>query len=109
MTCFSPRPVPDPRRARPTTRPLTYSFATRFARNTYYAALNEGDFKKMGRPCGKCATVKGARGTVKVKIVDICPKKYCKSGHIDLSSPALKKATGYSWDKKPVKFTIGKC
>jgi expansin (peptidoglycan-binding protein) len=63
----------------------------------------------MGRPCGKCATVKGARGTVKVKIVDICPKKYCKSGHIDLSSPALKKATGYSWDKKPVKFTVGKC
>ena len=50
MTCFSPRPVPDPRRARPTTRPLTDSFATRFARNTYYAALNEGDFKKMGRP-----------------------------------------------------------
>ena len=77
--------------------------------NTYYAALNEKDFKEAGRPCGKCATVKGRRGTVKVKIVDICPAKYCKSGHIDLSSPALKKATGYSWDKKPVTFKIGKC
>ena len=30
--------------------------------NTYYAALNERDFNKAGRPCGKCATVKGSRG-----------------------------------------------
>jgi expansin (peptidoglycan-binding protein) len=77
--------------------------------NTYYAALNERDFKKMGRPCGKCLKVKGRKGTVTVKIVDICPSKYCKRGHVDLSSPALKKATGYSWDKKPVKFSVTGC
>jgi len=73
------------------------------------AALNEADFKKMGRPCGKCLAVKGSRGTVTVKIVDICPSRYCKTGHVDLSSPALKKATGYSWDKKPVSFKVTSC
>ena len=77
---------------------------------TYYAAMNEGDFKKAGRPCGKCVKVKGATGkTVYAKVVDICPKMYCKSGHVDFSSPALKAITGYSWDKKPIKWSWANC
>lgn len=78
--------------------------------NTYFVAMNEGDFNKAGRPCGKCIEVKGNSGkSVYAKIVDICPKKYCKSGHVDLSSPALKMATGYSWDKKPVQWRFASC
>ena len=76
--------------------------------NTYFVAMNEGDFNKAGRPFGKCIEIKG-KSTVYAKIVDICPKKYCKSGHVDLSSPALKKATGYTWDKKPVQWRFASC
>lgn len=76
---------------------------------TYFAAVNEGDFNKSGRPCGKCVQAKGRKGTVYAKIVDICPKKYCKSGHVDFSTAALQKATGYSWDKKPISWKIVKC
>jgi expansin (peptidoglycan-binding protein) len=71
--------------------------------------MNERDFKKAGRPCGKCVKAKGRKGTVYAKIVDICPKKYCKSGHVDFSTVALQKATGYSWDKKPISWKIVKC
>lgn len=78
--------------------------------NRYYAAMNERDFKKAGRPCGSCVKAKGATGKiVYAKVVDICPKKYCKSGHVDFSTVALKKITGYSWDKKPIQWKWSSC
>lgn len=78
--------------------------------NTYYAAMNERDFNKAGRPCGKCVKVKGKTGkTVYAKVVDICPRRYCNSGHVDFSSIALKKITGYSWDKKPIQWKWSAC
>lgn len=89
--------------------------------NKYYAAMNQGDWDKAGGRsgiCGKCVKVKGVKGqtkrghkikTVYAKVVDMCPKKYCKSGHVDFSSTAFKKITGYEWDKKKIKWSLVKC
>jgi len=47
--------------------------------------------------------------TVYAKVVDMCPSKYCKKGHVDFSTSALQAVTGFSWDKKRVKWTLTKC
>lgn len=77
----------------------------------YYAALNARDWEG-GRHCGKCLKVKGRKGTVIVKVVDLCPAWACpkKTGHsVDLSADALGKATGYYWDRKPISWDFIKC
>lgn len=72
---------------------------------TYYAATGDGacmfgpspgdlDVAAMNAPqwdgsavCGACAAVTGPRGTVHVRIVDLCPE--CLAGDLDLSPQAF--------------------
>jgi expansin (peptidoglycan-binding protein) len=84
----------------------------------FYAALNERDWRASGtrrgksNACGKCLKIKGKKGQVIVKVVDLCPNWACpkKTGHsVDLSKAALKKATGYSWDRKKISWKFTKC
>lgn len=86
----------------------------------YYAAMNEADWKRLGKKfiCGKCLEVKGVKGhttrghaikPIYVKVVDLCPSWACKKGNVDFSTLALKKITGYSWDKKKISWRIATC
>ena len=47
------------------------------------------------------------RRLLRAQIVDACAS--CSHGDIDLSTAALKKATGYAWDRKSVTWTITSC
>lgn len=49
------------------------------------AALNGDQYQKSW--CGKCVLVKGPNGSVKVRIVDLCPG--CAHGDLDLSKQAF--------------------
>jgi hypothetical protein len=37
--------------------------------------------------CGECVAIDGPKGSVTVRIVDLCPE--CEMGHLDLSQQAL--------------------
>jgi expansin (peptidoglycan-binding protein) len=50
------------------------------------AAINEVDWSGSAW-CGACADVVGPSGSVRVRIVDLCPG--CDSGHLDLSQEAF--------------------
>lgn len=87
----------------------------------YYAAMNEADWKRMGGKrgvCGKCLEVEGVKGEttrghrikpVIVKVVDLCPDWACDRGNVDFSKVALKAITGYSWDKKKIRWRYTEC
>ena len=49
------------------------------------AAMNGSQYKKSW--CGQCVLVTGPKGTVKVRIVDLCPG--CAFGGLDLSEQAF--------------------
>jgi expansin (peptidoglycan-binding protein) len=49
------------------------------------AAMNKSQYAKS--VCGQCVLVVGPKGTVKVRIVDLCPG--CSSGSLDLSKEAF--------------------
>jgi len=51
-------------------------------------AIGEPDYAGSAA-CGSCAEVEGPLGTVKVRIVDLCPG--CAAGHLDLSRQAFAK------------------
>ncbi|GET03724.1 riboflavin aldehydeforming enzyme, putative [Rhizophagus clarus] len=60
----------------------------------FVAALNAPQYGEFSDPadspiCGKCIKITGPNGSVKVKLVDKCPK--CKRGDIDMSPAAFKK------------------
>lgn len=80
--------------------------------NTYYAALNEADWKEGGAEvgvCGKCIKTCGEAGCVISMIVDLCPAWACKRGNVDFSMPALEAATGFEWDRKPITWDFIEC
>lgn len=80
--------------------------------NTYYAALNEADWKEGGAEagvCGKCIKTCGEAGCVISMIVDLCPAWACKRGNVDFSMPALEAATGFDWDHKPITWDFIEC
>ena len=52
------------------------------------AALNLEDWDGSAL-CGACAEVTGPSGSVRIRIVDLCPE--CRSGHLDLSQEAFAK------------------
>ncbi len=54
--------------------------------NRLFVALSPQEYDGAA-PCGSYLLVKGAHGTVRVKVIDQCPK--CKPGHIDLSETAF--------------------
>lgn len=57
-----------------------------FPANGYTAAAGPALFDE-GRGCGSWVEVTGARGTVLVKIDNLCPE--CEAGHLDLSTEAF--------------------
>lgn len=85
--------------ARPNTNPVHNGLAT------YYAATGDGActfgpspgdlmVAAMNAPeydhaavCGEYVSVTGAKGTIQVRIVDLCPE--CEAGHLDLSQEAF--------------------
>ena len=52
------------------------------------AAMNAPEFAGSA-VCGECVAVTGPRGSVTVRIVDLCPE--CLAGHLDLSAEAFAK------------------
>lgn len=77
----------------------------------YYAALPSHTFSKG--MCGRCIRVQGtesdAPGTwVKLMVVDECAS--CKGdGDVDMSKRGLQDATGYTWDRKRIKWKFTRC
>lgn len=69
----------------------------------YFAGVPQN---KLGGNCGKCVLVTGAAGTVKAQVID----SFVTPGvSINLSQEALKKATGFASDKKPVTWKFVAC
>lgn len=79
---------------------------------TYYAALPSQVFDR-DEHCGRCIRLRGTNADapgkwVTVKVVDECAS--CAGDNdVDLSSRALKEATGYGWDRKPVIWKFTSC
>ena len=80
--------------------------------------MNARDWRAAGTrggkssACGKCLEIRGQRGKITVMVVDLCPDWACpkQTGHsVDLSTDALKKATGYSWDRKKISWKYVAC
>ncbi|KAI7843620.1 hypothetical protein COHA_002860 [Chlorella ohadii] len=71
----------------------------------YFCALPSNMFE--GGHCGRCVRVCGADSCVVAKVVDACAS--CDYGDIDLSKRALKKSTGYEWDRKAVTWSFVSC
>lgn len=76
-----------------------------------YAAMNEADWDAAGGYdiCGKCIKACGAGGCVVAMVVDQCPAWACDRGNVDFSTSALEKATGFSWDRKPIEWDYVDC
>ncbi|PSC72013.1 hypothetical protein C2E20_4764 [Micractinium conductrix] len=77
---------------------------------TMYAALPTDSFQLSD--CGKCIKVQGqesgASGDwIKVMIVDACAT--CSGGDVDFSTNALEAITGFSWDRKKIKWEWTDC
>ncbi|ORX77995.1 hypothetical protein K493DRAFT_293680 [Basidiobolus meristosporus CBS 931.73] len=78
----------------------------------YIAALNHVQFgvfarSKSSPACFSCAMVHGPSGSVKVKIVDMCPG--CKYGDIDLSPVAFEKIARKEDGRVPISWEFVSC
>jgi expansin (peptidoglycan-binding protein) len=94
-------------------------------RATYYAADGSGacsfdpspndlDVAAMDAPewngsevCGACVSVQGPKGTVTVRVVDLCPG--CEVGHLDLSQEAFAKIADVSAGNVPITWVVVPC
>ncbi len=92
---------------------------------TYYAATGDGacgfgpspndlDVAAMDQPewagsavCGECVTVTGPKGSVTVRIVDLCPE--CEVGHLDLSQQAFGRIADLSAGRVPITWQVRAC
>ncbi|KAK9702069.1 hypothetical protein K7432_011417 [Basidiobolus ranarum] len=80
--------------------------------NELIAALNIVQFGSYPRPsnspaCFSCAMVHGPLGSVKVKIVDMCPG--CKSGDLDLSPAAFDQVAKKEQGRIPITWEYVSC
>jgi expansin (peptidoglycan-binding protein) len=98
---------------------------TRTGEGTYYAATGDGacmfgpspnamDVAALNQPdwagsalCGACADVTGPNGSVRVRIVDLCPE--CQSGDLDFSQQAFAKIAQVSAGRVPISWTLVAC
>jgi expansin (peptidoglycan-binding protein) len=69
------------------------------------AAMNKAQYAKS--VCGKCILVTGPKGTVKVRIVDLCPG--CASGDVDLSEEAFAKIALLSAGRVKISWSFVTC
>ena len=70
------------------------------------AAMNAEQWAGSG-VCGACASVAGPKGTVVVRVVDLCPE--CKKGHLDLSPQAFAKIADLSQGRVDVSWHLQAC
>lgn len=71
------------------------------------AAIAQGEFLNSGA-CGSCAEVQGPLGTVRVRIVDVCPG-CTTAGHLDLSREAFAKIAKPIDGRVAVKWRFVSC
>lgn len=92
---------------------------------TYYAATGDGacsfgpspndlNVAAMDQPewngsavCGECVAVTGPKGSVTVRIVDLCPE--CEAGHLDLSQQAFAQIADVSAGKVAITWKVVPC
>lgn len=92
---------------------------------TYYAATGDGacsfgpspndlNVAAMDQPewngsavCGECVAITGPKGSVTVRIVDLCPE--CEPGHLDLSQQAFAQIADVSAGKVPITWKVVPC
>ena len=55
----------------------------------YYTPVVAGHAYQQATLCGAYAKVTGSKGSIIIKIVDLCPDAICTKGHIDLSPEAF--------------------
>ncbi len=70
------------------------------------AALNQPDWAGSGF-CGACADVTGPKGSVRIRIVDLCPE--CKTGDLDFSPQAFAKIADMAAGRVPITWTFVAC
>lgn len=70
------------------------------------AAMNAEQYANAGA-CGTCVDVRGPKGQVRVRIVDLCPE--CKRGHLDLSKEAFQKIADVSAGRVDISWTPVRC
>lgn len=70
------------------------------------AALNAVDWAGSNW-CGACADVTGPNGSVRIRIVDLCPE--CKSGDLDLSPQAFEKLAPLDRGRIPITWAFAAC
>jgi expansin (peptidoglycan-binding protein) len=70
------------------------------------AAMNRPQFAGS-QVCGACAEVVGPKGTVTVRLVDLCPE--CTAGHLDLSREAFRQVAEESAGRVPVEWRLVAC
>jgi expansin (peptidoglycan-binding protein) len=71
----------------------------------FVAAMNKAQYAKS--VCGKCVSVTGPKGTVKVRIVDLCPG--CSFGSLDLSEQAFAKISPLSAGRVKITWSFVPC
>ncbi len=69
------------------------------------AAMNGSQYKKSW--CGQCVLVTGPKGTVKVRIVDLCPG--CAFGGLDLSQQAFQAIAALSAGRVKITWHVVPC
>jgi expansin (peptidoglycan-binding protein) len=92
----------------------TYYDATGEGACSFDATPNDLDVAAMdmpewngSAPCGECAAVTGPKGSVTVRIVDLCPG--CEKGHLDLSMEAFAKIADVSAGRVPITWQVVPC
>lgn len=73
--------------------------------NYLVAAMNQSQYKKS--LCGTCAFVKGPKGNVTVKVVDLCPG--CDYGDLDLSEEAFELISPLSAGRVKISWAFVPC
>jgi expansin len=71
----------------------------------FVAAMNKSQYAKS--VCGECVSVTGPKGTVKVRIVDLCPG--CSFGSLDLSEEAFAKISPLSAGRVKITWSFVPC
>ena len=98
----------------PETGVATYYDATGEGACSFDATPNDLDVAAIdmpewngSAPCGECAAVSGPKGSVTVRIVDLCPG--CGTGHLDLSMQAFAKIADLSAGRVPITWQVVPC
>jgi expansin (peptidoglycan-binding protein) len=68
-------------------------------------AINKAQWPKI--PCGQCLLVTGPNGTVKVRVVDVCPG--CARGDLDLSAQAFAAIASPDLGRVKVRWYVSAC